>query len=119
MIYLACPYTHPDTDVQLKRVTLATKVAGLYIAQGRAVYSPLTHTHLINETVPSHQQPTHSWWLQFNRPFMLISSELVIIRTIGWDASIGIADEIQYFKESGKPISFFLPEFIGELPSVV
>lgn len=114
ILYIACPYTDDDPNIQLKRVALATKVAGIYVARGHIVYSPLTHTHLIDGTIPMLDKPTYDWWLKFNQPFMEICNEMIIIQTKGWDKSTGIAEERAYFKRANKPISFFLPEFIGE-----
>ena len=112
ILYIACPYTDPDPNTQLKRVALATKVSGMYIARGHIVYSPLTHTHLINETIAQKDQPSHDFWMKFNFPFMEICHELVIIKADGWDKSIGVEYERAYFRRANKPISFFIPEFI-------
>lgn len=112
MIYLACPYTHDNPAVALKRVVLATKVAGIYVARGAHIYSPLTHSHYIHSAMDPKEQKDADFWINFNWPFMEACSEMIIIQTEGWRESKGIRREIEYFKSVKKPISFFLPEYI-------
>ena len=47
MIYLACPYTHPDADIRAFRFEKANQAAAKLMWEGKFVYSPISHTHPI------------------------------------------------------------------------
>jgi hypothetical protein len=114
VLYIACPYTHPDPAIKEQRFKLATKIAALYVERGHIVYSPITHTHPLDVELAGHGTLGSDFWVKFDETFMAICSEMIIIKTDGWDKSSGIKREMEYFKEHGKPISFFLPEFLPE-----
>jgi len=47
MIYLACPYSHPDSNVREYRFKMANRAAAKLMRDGHIVYSPISHTHPI------------------------------------------------------------------------
>ena len=86
ILYIACPYTDPDPFVRQKRAELSMEVAALYVRQGKIVYNPLA-SHYMDEQIPEADKPDHEFWMNFNAPFMEICSEMIIIRTEGWERS--------------------------------
>lgn len=107
VVYLACPYSHPDAGVRAFRFETATKVAADMIKSGRIVYSPITMTHPIDIILAGAANTLGSeYWLAFDEAFMDMCSELVVIKLAGWEQSDGIAREIEYFRARAKPISF-------------
>ena len=111
IIYLACPYTHPDGRIREERFRSATEVAADLIRQGHIVYSPITMTHPIDVVLAGTGSTLGSdFWVSFDEAFMDACSEMVILKVDGWDKSAGIKREIAYFKKQGKPIRYVLPK---------
>jgi Domain of unknown function (DUF1937) len=104
IIYLACPYSHPDINIRIARFRAANEAAFSLIQKGRIVYSPISHSHSI-EAVTKHVQATE-YWLSFDEAFMDVCSELVVLKLPGWKESKGVTHEIAYFKQQGKPVSY-------------
>jgi hypothetical protein len=107
IIYLACPYTHPDHTVRAKRFRLATAAAADLIRQGHIVYSPITMTHPIDVLMAGDTNTLGSdYWVEFDEAFMAMCAEMVVLQIEGWDKSNGVQREIDYFRSRGKPIHF-------------
>lgn len=107
VIYLACPYTHPDPEVRKNRFDAATKVAADLIRSGRIVYSPITMTHPIDMVLAGETNTLGSdYWVAFDEAFMQMCSEMIVMRLDGWQQSSGIRREIEYFISHKKPIQY-------------
>lgn len=107
IIYLACPYSHPDHIVREKRFRLATDAAAKLIEQGHIIYSPITMTHPIDVVLAEDTQTLGSdYWVQFDEAFMAVCAEIVVLQVEGWDQSRGIQREIEYFQMQGRPVTF-------------
>jgi hypothetical protein len=109
VIYLACPYTHPDQAVRAARFHAATRAAAALISQGNIVYSPITMTHPIDLVLGGSETLGSEYWVTFDEAFMDFCSELYVLTLDGWDKSPGIAREIEYFQRQRKPIYFISP----------
>src|SRR5258708_2253201 len=97
IIYLACPYTHPDHTVREQRFKLATDAAAELIRQGHIVYSPITMTHPIDVVMAESTKTLGSdYWVQFDEAFMAVCAEMVVLQIEGWNQSRGIQREIDY-----------------------
>src|SRR5262245_552387 len=102
IIYLACPYTHPNHSIREQRFKEATKVAAALIQQGHIVFSPITMTHPIDCILAGRQATLGSdYWVEFDEAFMDVCSEMVILKIDGWNLSKGIRREIEYFRMQG------------------
>lgn len=105
IVYLACPYTHPDYNIRKQRFVEATKVAAALIRRGYIVFSPVTMTHPIDSILAGQRGTLGSdYWVQFDKAFMDACSEMLILKIDGWTESQGIKHEIEYFRSHGKPI---------------
>lgn len=93
MSYLMSPYTHYDKEVMKARVDLANIAAASLIQdQNRIVFSPLSHSHYIQETgIPKN---SHELWLRQGDFFLDFATELVLLCVQGWDESEGVRHEI-------------------------
>lgn len=107
LIYLACPYTHPNREVRTWRFEMANKAAALIIGTGRPVYSPISMTHPIDLVLASAQIETVSaFWVSLDERFMTFCSEIIVLTLEGWKESYGVGREIEFFEQRGRPISF-------------
>jgi Domain of unknown function (DUF1937) len=107
IIYLACPYTHPNPGVRAERFRLATEAAAKLIRQGHIVYSPITMSHPLDLVLAGDTNTLGSdYWVQYDKAFMAVCAEMIILEIDGWDQSSGIRREIEYFRSHGKPISW-------------
>ena len=106
MIYLACPYTHPDLSVREHRFDLSARAAAYLIAQGNIVYSPITMTHPIDRHLADGEGTLGSdFWVDFDEAFMEHCSELILLKIEGWQKSSGVRREIEYFLARDLPVS--------------
>ena len=103
-IYLACPYTHPDPGVQLERVELASIVAARAMLNGFAVYSPITHGHVVAQHLPRSADTGHEFWMDQCLPMVAKARVLIVLPMAGWRKSRGVADEMAFALERGIPI---------------
>jgi hypothetical protein len=105
LIYLACPYSDADPLVEDARYQLVTKVAaGLIVKTGCEVFSPVTHSHLINRLANRYALeegeswvPTYDFWLTFDYHMLDIAHWLYILKLKGWRDSTGVALEMNRF----------------------
>src|SRR5690348_9976122 len=110
IVYLACPYTHPDASIREARFNAATLAAARLIEQGRVVYSPITMTHPIDVILAGrHSTLGSDYWVRFDEAFMEACAEIIILRLDGWEESRGIARERRFFEEKKRPVSFIDP----------
>jgi nucleoside 2-deoxyribosyltransferase len=101
-IYLACPYSDPDEFVRFERYYAATKKAAELIRQGHIVYSPITHSHPINQTcnLPN----DFEFWRESCLSFIDWCDEVYVLDIDGWKESKGVQEEISYALSKGKTV---------------
>lgn len=104
MIYLATPYTHRDNFVMENRYREALECAADLIKQGKRVYSPIVHFHPM-ACIYGLPRDIEFWGTM---AFDMIDrcDEFVVLLMEGWKESLGIAREVEYAAEQGKPISY-------------
>jgi hypothetical protein len=91
--------------VEDARYQLVTKVAAaLIVKTGCEVFSPVTHSHLINRLANRYALeegvswvPTYDFWLTFDYHMLDIADWLYILTLKGWRDSTGIALEMSRF----------------------
>lgn len=109
LIYLACPFSHPDPEVKKKRFEIATKIAARYFSKGIHVFSPLTHCYPI-EQVPETKLPGDwAFWAEYDERILSICDRVVVIAIDGWTASTGVQAEITIARRLGKPVDYLTP----------
>lgn len=103
MWYLACPYSHDDASVREARFKAICTVAGVYVQQGISVFSPIAHTHAIEQAmgVGKIEPPV---WIDFDQPMMEASCGIITVTFPSWEASVGVGHEEDYFRDTGRPV---------------
>jgi nucleoside 2-deoxyribosyltransferase len=106
MIYLASPYTHPDTHIRQWRFREACRAAAALLRAGVTVFSPIAHSH----PLARFGMPT-SWefWSQVDREYLSRCDVLAVLTLAGWRESVGVQAEIQLAHELGIPVVYVSP----------
>lgn len=107
LVYLATPYSrYPGRDGKSGLDCAfedASALAAALLATGVKVYSPIAHTHPLAKY--SNLDPLdHRIWLPFDEAMMSACAALVVAKMDGYETSVGIAHEIEFFKAADKPI---------------
>lgn len=104
LVYLACPYSHPERAVRVARFEAANRAAGVLMRGGLLVFSPISHTHPIAEAggLPLGWE----FWEAFDRAYLGISHSVYVLRVDGWRESKGVTAELRIAAEMGLPVSF-------------
>ena len=100
--YLACPFTHPDPQIQAERLNTVNQFVAEKHQSGEFIYSPLTH----NITLAKHFTKKASWetWEKFDKAMLQRCDELIVLTLTGWETSRGVQAEIAFAKEINLPI---------------
>ena len=106
MIYLASPYSHPDPAVRERRFRDACRAAAALLRSGRAVFSPIAHSH----PLVAHGLPTDwSFWEWQDREHLARCDEVMVLMLDGWEESVGVREEIRIAREMDKPVRLVDP----------
>lgn len=99
LTYLACPYSHPDSQIRRARFEAVNAAAALLMREGELVFSPISHTHPIAEAgdLPKGWE----YWREFDRAYLAVSRRFIILELDGWRESIGVTAEIAIAQEFG------------------
>ena len=100
--YLGTPYTLFPRGIEAAFIE-ASKLAARLIQSGVNVYAPISHTHPIavhGGIDPLDQQ----LWYDFDKAMMSKCDVLIVAHMDGWEQSTGIAHEVAFFAEQGRPI---------------
>jgi len=100
-IYLAVPYWHEDPKVRQDRFERVNIKAGELMQKGYVVFSPISHSHPIGETM---EQKNHVFWLYQDFPMLEACDQLWILALEGWEQSIGVYAEIRHALKCKMPI---------------
>jgi len=116
--YVGSPYTrYPDG-----------KASGFYIAcvetarllkAGVPVFSPIAHSHVVataGNMSLGDDAASHAAWLKLDELMMAPARGLIVLRMNGWEESVGLKHEIEFFQARSKPIVMMTP---GVVPFAV
>lgn len=107
MYFLACPYSHKDKNIVIKRFNECTKTAAKIFQSGRAVYSQITMSHPVNELIAQNDLGQHVDWAPIDKEFMDKCDEIIVLEMDGWKESSGVQREIDYFRNRGAKVWLF------------
>jgi hypothetical protein len=109
LCYLATPYSkYKGGDLVQAFQDAAALTAKLMVA-GIKCYSPIAHTHPV--AIYGNLDPLdYKIWLPFDEAMMNAASVLIVAHMDGWHESFGIAHEVNFFEQRGKPIYDLNPE---------
>jgi hypothetical protein len=100
--YIATPYTKFPRGIEAA-FEEACRLTAALAKTGIAVYSPIVQGHALakhGNINPLDQE----FWGQFNVPMLYVCRTLIVAHMDGWEQSSGIAEEIKFFEERGRPI---------------
>ena len=107
LMYLACPYSHPDFDVRKRRFNEANRYAAKLFTNGYMVFSPISHTH----PIAAYGLPGDwKFWEAFDRVMLERCEAMIVLCLDGWKESKGVQAEIEIMREMKKPIAYVNPE---------
>lgn len=110
LVYVACPYSHPDAEKREARFELANDAAAFLMSSGLKVFSPISHSHVVarNNNLPT------SWefWKRQDLEILKHAKGLVVVTADGWETSVGVQAEINEAKRMGIEILYLPPEII-------
>lgn len=104
MIYLASPYSHPDPAIRWRRYHAAARFVAQEIWLGTPLFSPICYAHhMANE----HGLPLDAEsWRPFNEYMIRNSYEMWVLRSPGWEESLGVNMEIDFAHQLNIPVIF-------------
>ncbi len=119
LIYIASPYTAPDTWSPVRRQNLqqqrfdkvAQSVSVFYeMGLGGFFYSPIVHSH----PLPNYNTVLASWgsaeWRTENYRWLSRCDAIAVLTVDGWHESVGVNDELEYANENDIPQFFYTKE---------
>ncbi len=109
-IYLASPYSHLNPDVRVKRFETACEVAGMLMKRGLVVFSPIAHSHSIEQFFDKIEPG--EFWMKQDIPLLRHADKLMVLCIPGWKESKGVKQEIQFAQQAGIDIEYLHYEII-------
>lgn len=116
-IYLATPYSKYPAGIEAANI-MASKYAARFIELGFHVFCPIAHSH----SIAMHGNLTakdHDIWMPLDLAFMESSYALVVALEEGWDKSVGVQMEIEYFNTHKKPVHYWTPPTLADRPELI
>lgn len=101
-VYMACPYTHKDPIIESGRYAQANKAAAYLMDLGYIVFSPITHSHPVDQHVRGTRD--HMFWLGQDKHFIDWADKMIILTLEGWDTSFGVTWERGFAEAQNKEI---------------
>lgn len=107
LIYLACPYSHPDVNVRKERFRIANQVTGRLMNEGHFVFSPISMSHPVamDANVPGDWQ----FWKRFDTAMIARCQRFIVVAIDGLSESVGVRAEIAIAREFGLAIEYTIP----------
>ena len=106
--YLAIPYTWNPA----KSFEIANKVAAKLMQEGKVIFSPISHSHVIADHMDDSFRLSQSFWMAQDLPMLSVCGELIMIQ-IGEDGSDlmhnskGCMAEIENAEKLGLKINYY------------
>jgi len=101
MIFISAPYSHKDKSVVNYRYNQTLKYAHHLMLEQLNAISPVVYGHAIVEQYPEIDN-TWGTWNAFCEELISYCDKIHILMLDGWDESIGIFSEIDYFLEQNR-----------------
>ena len=108
MIYLACPYSHPNKDVREYRFRHANRAAAKLMREGHIIYSPISHTHPI--AMEGGLPLDWAYWQSADEFYIRLCEKVIVLMLTGWKSSKGVQAEIEIARALDKPVEFMEAE---------
>jgi len=102
--YVGTPYSRWPEGLEAA-FQEAARVAAWLASRGVNVFCPITHSHPL-AVYGKLDAKDHEFWLGLDYPLMAASMGMVAVKMDGWEDSLGMRDEIEYFEAADKPIYY-------------
>lgn len=106
MIYLACPYSHPEPAIRENRYFEANAAAARLMAQGHVVFSPISHSHAVADHLPDDLRCSWDFWKTQDLPILERCSKVIVLKLEGWTESVGVQAEISHALRKSIPVFY-------------
>ena len=108
LIYLASPYSHPDTNVITRRVLEVQDATARLIEAGHLIFSPIVHSHNILSSLsnPDEAATNFDFWRDYDLKMIDKCDELWILRLDGHTRSKGVHAELYHALDRGIPVKY-------------
>ena len=117
MIFLSCPYSHPDPAIREHRFRTACRATAKLMRSGIVVFSPLSHSVPIAEH-GGLDEMTHEFWMSMDIPILRCCDEVLVLGLADWEQSLGVRQEMFEALALGKPITLIGEGDIDRLPAI-
>ena len=113
LIYIASPYSHPDSDVRRDRFEEAARVCDYLLTLDYHVYSPICQWHPILEVVKNTHFCSPTQVQKYNKllitdfVFLRRCDKLLVVTLDGWKESNGIKQEVELARSYKIPIRYY------------
>ena len=106
--YLATPFSHPLPHIPYWRYIAAAEVLAELTREKVPAFSPIVHNYpvlLIAKTEGKKELLPPDFWYGFDVHYMrLCQAGIAVAQLPGWEASEGVAAEIEWFLQKGLPV---------------
>lgn len=104
LVYLACPYSHPELSVREDRFNKVNEITAKLTNSGLSVFSPISMTHPL---ATKHSLPGDwEFWKKFDTDFISCANTLYVLTIDGWEKSTGVQAEIVIARNQRIPIIY-------------
>lgn len=94
-VYLAQPYSHPDSKVRAARFKIAEFMTAHYSHNNEFIYSPIVHFHRLSVL---YYLPTNAeFWRNNNFAMLGKADTLRVLEMPGHDVSVGLKAEVDFY----------------------
>lgn len=107
LVYVASPYSHPDSQVRQDRYREVSHVAAGLVAGGEIAVSPITYGHTL---LDFHDMPGDwEFWQAFCISLLAKCQKMLVVKMDGWQESRGVQAEIAYAKANRIEVEYIEP----------
>jgi len=107
MIYLASPYSHPDSAIRRERYAAALLYCKRQMSVGQVIFSPIVYGH---QFATAFSLPTdHNYWQGFNERVLIPCNQVHVLALPGHTESEGIRAERAFAEAYGISILVVQP----------
>lgn len=111
--YVATPYTKYPGGTE-EAFHEAARQTGRLLKAGVMAFSPIVATHAVAQYGGIPHEIDNPMWLRLDEALMRAAAGLIVVMMNGWEQSVGVAHEIDFFERVGKPIIYMMPGRVPE-----
>jgi hypothetical protein len=111
-MYLGMPHRHMSHIIMGERWQYAVKVTAHLMQLGYLCYSPIAYTHTIHASLVSQGIAVANefgFYAEIDYRILAAMGKLTVLTIPGWEASFGVAREIEYCNENGLEVEYLDP----------